>query len=210
MREELRNKIYEILHKIAVFFKYGIAGPFYISPKCIIVGVEGVALSKGVVIFPFSELNTSAAPYSLPFKKKGAKGRISIGKSARIKNSVSLITYDGFIEIGEYTTINPYTVIYGHGGVKIGSNVMIATHCIIVSSSHVYGDPMVEINKQGLTAKGIEIEDNVWLGANSIILDGVKVGRGSIIAAGSVVTKNVPENSIVGGVPAKFIKSRIK
>lgn len=135
-------------------------------------------------------------------------GLILIGKNTEILEGVIIQTYGGFIQIGENCSINPYTVIYGHGNVIIGNNALIAAHCVIIPGNHVFNDLNKPINQQGMNNEGIIIEDDVWLGAGVKVLDGVTIGKGSIVAAGAVVTKNVLPNTIVGGVPAKFIKNR--
>ena len=118
------------------------------------------------------------------------------------------MTYGGNITIGDFCSINPYTILYGHGNLSIGNNVLIAAHCVIIPANHIFSDLDSPINSQGLTTKGIIIEDDVWIGAGCRILDGVTVGKGSIIAAGAVVNKDVEPYTIVGGVPAKIIKKR--
>jgi acetyltransferase-like isoleucine patch superfamily enzyme len=135
-------------------------------------------------------------------------GTIKIGHHTIIHDYVLVLTYGGSITIGSCCDINPYTIIYGHGGVKIGNNVLIAGHCMIIPNSHRYDDISKPISQQGNTSKGIIIEDDVWIGHACSILDGVTVGKGSIVAAGSVVNKDVKPYSIVGGVPAVFIKMR--
>lgn len=136
-------------------------------------------------------------------------GNISIGSKTEIMPGVILMTYGGTIKIGERCSINPYTVIYGYGkGAIIGNDVLIAGHCLIVPVSHEYEDLEKPINAQGYSTKGIIIEDNVWIGSGCRILDGVRIGTGAIIAAGSVVNRDVEKFTIVGGVPAKFIKVR--
>ena len=135
-------------------------------------------------------------------------GSIKIGKSSEVLYGVVCMTYGGSIEIGENCSINPYTVLYGHGGLKIGNNVLIAGHCLIIPANHKFDNLNIPISMQGETRKGIIIEDNVWIGSGCRILDGVTISSGAIVAAGAVVTKNVPRNSIVGGVPAKIIKTR--
>jgi acetyltransferase-like isoleucine patch superfamily enzyme/GT2 family glycosyltransferase/Tfp pilus assembly protein PilF len=139
------------------------------------------------------------------------QGLITIGRNAEIKDYVIIRTYDNPVTIGEYTQLNPFTVIYGGSGVKIGNNVMIAPHCMIASGNHDYIQTDVPMRFAGNLTKGpIVIEDNVWIGANSTIADGVKVGRESVVAANSLVNKDVEPYSIVGGVPAKPIGHRLK
>ena len=74
--------------------------------------------------------------------------------------------------------------------------------------NHIYDDPKISIRLQGIRANGIKIEDDVWLGVGSTVLDGVTIGKGSVIGAGAVVTKNIPPYSVAVGVPANVIKER--
>ncbi len=136
-------------------------------------------------------------------------GGIRIGSNTEILHGCYLATYGGQIEIGNNCSINPYTILYGHGkGLKIGDNVLIAGHCLIIPSNHIFNDKNTPINKQGETSKGIIIEDDVWIAAGCKVLDGVTIRKGTIVAAGSVVNKSTEPYSIVGGVPAKLIKYR--
>jgi len=135
-------------------------------------------------------------------------GTIEVGKNSELLYGVLIMTYGGTIKIGERCSINPYTVLYGHGNLTIGNNVLIAGHCLIIPSNHIFSDLNCPINEQGETRKGIVIEDNVWIGSGVRILDGVRVGFGAIVAAGAVVNKDVLSNTVVGGVPARLIKER--
>ncbi len=200
------NFINKLFQKIVVFIKFGVWGNYHIHPHAKIIGKGNIIFGENNLIFSHAELNTSASPYTAPFKRRHAKGRIEIKSNVKIKDYVKIITYDGYVIIGENTSINPYTIIYGNGGVSIGKNVMIAAHCIIVSSNHNFSRSDIPMNQQGLSSKGIIIEDNVWIGSGVKILDGVKIGSGSVIAAGAVVTKDVSQFSISAGVPARFIK----
>jgi acetyltransferase-like isoleucine patch superfamily enzyme len=134
--------------------------------------------------------------------------RISIGNRCRIGIGALLATHGGWIEVGDQCTIQPYSVLYGHGGLQIGNFVRIATHCVIIPADHRFADTEIPIALQGETRSGIVIEDDVWIGANVTILDGCRIGRGSVVAAGAVVTQDVPPLSIVAGVPARVVKMR--
>lgn len=134
--------------------------------------------------------------------------KIIIGDNTSINHGVCLMTYGGNIEIGTACDINPYTIIYGHGNTKIGKKVLIAGHCMIIPSNHNYKDTNKPIADQGNTSKGIVIQDDVWIAHGCTILDGVTIGQGSIVAAGSVVREDIPPYTIYGGVPAKYIKNR--
>ena len=135
-------------------------------------------------------------------------GSIFIGKKSQILDYVLILTYGGTISIGEECSINPNTIIYGHGNTTIGNNVLIAGQCMIIPNNHVFLDRSTPISKQGSEAKGIIIEDDVWIGHGCSILDGVTIGKGAVIGAGSVVTKSVEPYSVVAGVPVKKIKER--
>ncbi|HKG55194.1 MAG TPA: acyltransferase [Anaerolineales bacterium] len=111
------------------------------------------------------------------------------------------------IKIGSDSLIGEYSVIRGQGGVQIGNRVYTSPFTQIIAVNHVFDDPNHPFVQQGITAEGIIIEDDVWLGAGVIITDGVKVGKGAVVAAGAVVTKDVPPHTVVGGVPAKLIKT---
>jgi len=134
---------------------------------------------------------------------------VKIGDFAEIKEYVIIKTYKNQVVIGKYSQLNPFTVIYGGSGVQIGDNVMIAPHCMIAAGNHDFSQTEKPMRFAGSISKGpIIIEDNVWIGANCIITDGVRIGKDSVIGANSVVTADVNPYDIVGGVPAKFIKNR--
>lgn len=135
------------------------------------------------------------------------KENVIIGEHSIIKEGV-IIQVFGRLVVGKGTQINPYTVIYG-GNIQIGNGVMIAPHVMIASGNHDYIQKEVPMISAGELTKGpIIIGNDVWIGAHSTICDGVIIGDGAVIAAGSVVTKHVPPYSVVGGVPAKIIKYR--
>lgn len=117
--------------------------------------------------------------------------------------------HTGFLAIGENSYIGCNAVLgAGGGGITIGDNVLIGQAVSIHSERHIYNDATMLIRDQGISYRGITIEDDVWIGSNSTILDGVTVGKGSVIGAGAVVTKPVPPYSIAVGVPAKIIGTR--
>ena len=109
------------------------------------------------------------------------------------------------VSIGDHSSIAEFTHIWGRGKVEIGNNVLIASHVIITSQTHDSSSAVMRLSQVDLP---VVIEDNVWIGANAIILPGVCVGRGSIIGAGSVVTEDVSPDVIVAGVPARMLRDR--
>lgn len=137
--------------------------------------------------------------FTKPFIKKMGRVRISEGVT---------IGYPYRVEIGDYVTLNNGVTIDGYGGVKIGSYVRIAHRASIMSSDHNYSDRDIPVFKQGLTFSEVTIGDDCWLGCNVVILPGVVLQKGSIIAANAVVNKSCDEYSVLGGIPAKKLKSR--
>ena len=91
-------------------------------------------------------------------------------------------------------------------GVHIGNRVYTSPLCQIITVNHIFDDPTRPFIEQGLTAEGVVIEDDVWIGSGAVILDGVRIGQGAVVAAGAVVNKNVPPHTVVGGVPARVLK----
>jgi serine acetyltransferase len=112
------------------------------------------------------------------------------------------------LEIGEDTSLGPYVCVSGPGAIKIGRDCMIAAHCSIYANNHIFADREIPIRLQGVTCEGIEIGHDCWIGSGARILDGVTIGKGSVIGAGAVVTRDIPPYSIAVGVPAKVIGTR--
>lgn len=135
-------------------------------------------------------------------------GTIEIGANCIVHRQSMVVAAGGEIKIGSNTTLNPFSIVYGHGGTEIGNGVRIATHTVIIPANHVFNDREKYIYQQGIKSRGITIEDDVWIGAGSRILDGVSIGEGAVIGAGSVVTEDIPEYSVVAGVPAEVIGER--
>lgn len=131
----------------------------------------------------------------------------TLGDNVVVGDNVELRCNNGNkIVIGKNCTINRNSVIIGN--VDIGSNCLIAPSVFILGANHVFSDPTIPINNQGSQSKGVIIEENVWIGANTVIVDGVHISANSVIGAGSVVTKNIPKNSIAVGNPCTVIKIR--
>lgn len=126
---------------------------------------------------------------------------VSISSNVRIK---------GKFEMGEGSSIAQNCSITGEtAGVFIGKNVMIAPNVVIVAFNHGYADVSIPMASQSFSQAPINIEDDVWISSNCSIAKGVRIGKGSIIGANSFVNKDVPPYSIMGGVPAKLLSSRV-
>lgn len=134
---------------------------------------------------------------------------VSIGNDVIIKEGVRICSCneDAKIDIGDNTTIGYHSFIFSSGRIKIGMDCLIAPYVYIVDSDHGIARNQ-HINQQKNVTVPITIEDDVWVGVGAKILKGVTIGRGSVIAAGSVVTGNIDSYEIVGGIPAKLIGNR--
>lgn len=110
--------------------------------------------------------------------------------------------------IGNHSAIGAYGYIGCSGKIQIGSNVMFGPKCSLFAENHVFNDTKKTIQSQGVKQKGITVEDDCWIGSNVVILDGVTIGKGSVIGAGTMVTRDVPPGSIVMDKRSKIIQSR--
>lgn len=110
--------------------------------------------------------------------------------------------------MGEHSSIGPYGYIGCSGKITIGKNVMFGPKCSLFAENHNFSDTESSIKSQGVNQKGITVEDDCWIGSNVVILDGVTIGKGSVIGAGTLVTKDVLAGSVVMDKREKRIKER--
>lgn len=130
--------------------------------------------------------------------------KFSLGKRSVVESFSCINNAVGDVVIGDYTRIGIHNTIIGP--VTIGSHVNLAQGITVTALNHNFKNTNERIDLQGVTTKQVVINNDVWIGANAVILPGVTIGRHAVVAAGAVVTTDVPENTVVGGVPAKIIK----
>ena len=141
------------------------------------------------------------------------KSRLVIGERTVISPGASV---QGNVHIGHDSSVQSDTFIVGYGGkddekgrITIGNYVRIAGHCMIVGANHRFDRLDIPIHQQGMSEpKGVVIEDDVWIASNCVLLPGVRIGTGSVVGAGSIVTKDIPPRSIAVGNPAHVIRTR--
>lgn len=130
--------------------------------------------------------------------------KFSLGRHSVLESYSCINNAVGDVVIGDYTRIGIHNTIIGP--VTIGSHVNLAQGITVTALNHNFEDKNKRIDEQGVSTKPVVIGDDVWIGANAVILPGVTIGKHAVVAAGAVVTTDVPENTVVGGVPAKVIK----
>ena len=130
--------------------------------------------------------------------------RFWLGRRSVVESYCCINNAVGDVTIGDYTRIGIHCTVIGP--VCIGSHVNLAQGITVTALNHNFGDAARRIDEQGVSTKPVVIGDDVWIGANAVILPGVTIGSHCVIAAGAVVTKDVPDYTLAGGVPAKIIK----
>ena len=140
---------------------------------------------------------------------KGTDNRgITIGSGVFIGRNTILSCKNGDIEIDDRANIGFNCEIFSGGHVRLGKNTLVAAYTYLVGGDHLHDRTDLPVLDQGRIAKGIEVDDNVWLGAHVVIADGARVGRDAIIGAGAVVFGEIPPFQIAAGVPAKVVRDR--
>ena len=145
-----------------------------------------------------SVVHRSARMDTPPYRK------FSLGDYSVIESFACINNAVGDVVIGDHTRIGLHNTIIGP--VTIVSHVNLAQGITVTALNHNFEDSDKRIDEQGVSTAPVIIEDDIWIGANAVILPGVTIGNHSVVAAGAVVTKNVPPHSLVAGVPAKIIK----
>ncbi|MEM7656527.1 MAG: DapH/DapD/GlmU-related protein [Bacteroidota bacterium] len=135
--------------------------------------------------------------------------QVNIGAYSRLEISRTFHDVGAYIRIGDRVGLGDFAHLGGAGGLEIGEDCIIGAYLSCHPENHVFSDPYQPIRLQGTTRKGIKIGKNCWIGAKVTILDGVEIGDNCVLAAGAVITKSMPPNSIIGGVPAQVLKSTI-
>ena len=129
----------------------------------------------------------------------------SLGDYSVLESFACINNAVGDVIIGDHTRIGLHNTIIGP--VEIGSNVNLAQGITVTALNHNFSDTNKRIDEQGVSTNPVTIEDDVWVGANAVILPGVTIGEHCVVAAGAIVTKDVPPHALVAGVPAKVIKN---
>ena len=130
--------------------------------------------------------------------------KFSLGDYSVVESFSCINNAVGDVIIGDHTRVGLHNTVIGP--VTIGSHVNLAQGITVTALNHNFADKDLRIDEQGVSTAPVTIGDDIWIGANAVILPGVTIGNHSVVAAGAVVTKDVPPHSLVAGVPAKIIK----
>lgn len=165
------------------------------------------------MILANAEISESAVISSLAHLLPSERGtRLVVGARTQVMEFVVLkcVGGSGDLIIGTDCYINPHCVLYSGNGIRIGNDVLLAPGTIIAPANHALARRDLPIRLQGFMPSrgGVIVADDVWIGANSVLIDGANIGKGAVVAAGSVVTGTVPAYEIWGGVPARKLKDR--
>jgi acetyltransferase-like isoleucine patch superfamily enzyme len=180
----------------------------------LILRMEGVAaIEKGVRLRFADHIRLGRGVYlDEGVYLHACPGGIEIGENTLVMHHAELHVYNfrdlphAGIRIGRDSLIGEFCVIRGQGGVTVGDRVYTSPSVQLAAVDHVFSDPTRPFVEQGITAQGIEVEDDVWIGAGALIMDGVHIGRGAVVAAGAVVTQDVDPHTVVAGVPARAVR----
>lgn len=175
----------------------------FVGPGAQIRNPGYLRLGKGVTIGAGCVLN------GLSSEGINIGDNVSIGQYSIIEATGVLTDLGKGVSIGAGSGIGAYSFIGAAGGVQIGSNVIMGQRISFHSENHNFDSPDVDIKYQGVTRQGIIVGDNCWIGANVVVLDGTVIGRGCVIAAGSILRGEYPEDMLIAGVPAKVKRSRL-
>jgi len=186
--------------------------PFLKKSKGIIFAAKGskvqfghkIKIGSGFNLMEYATLN------ALSYGGVNIGDNFTLGKYAIIECTGVLRNVGNSLKIGNNVGVNHYCFIGVRGNITIGNNVIFGPRVNIFSENHIFNRLDIPIKNQGIEKKDTIIGNDVWIGASVSIMPGVKIGNGCVIAAGSVVTKDIPDFSVIAGVPAKIIKNRKK
>lgn len=173
----------------------------YLGPNCTILNRRNISFGKNVTIEKHTRLDGYAR------KKIHLGDGVKIGAYSNLLSTSHFSKYGIGLTMGNNSAVGDFTHFGAPGGIVIGDDVIMGSYVSFHSENHNFGDTSLPIREQGVTSKGIIIGNDVWVGAKVTFLDGTAIGNHSVVAAGAVVTGTFPDHSVIGGIPAKILKS---
>lgn len=173
----------------------------FLGPNVILYNRKNIQFGKNVTI----DKNCILDGYS---EEKITLGDgVKIGAYSSLSSTSHMSKYGKGLKMGNNSAVGQFTEFGASGGIEIGNDVIMGSYVSFHSENHNFDDPSKLIREQGVTSKSIKIGNNIWVGAKVTFLDGCQVGDNSVVAAGAVVNGIYPPNSVIGGIPAKIIKT---
>lgn len=172
----------------------------FLGSGCTIRNKKNIEFGKNCTI----EKGTRIDGYSS--KKLILADGVKIGAYSLITCTSHITKYGIGLKIGNNSAIGDFAHFGASGGIEIGNDVIMGSYISFHSENHNFSDTTKLIREQGVTSKGIQLGNNIWVGAKATFLDGCVIGNNSVVAAGAVVSGVFPDNVVIGGVPAKILK----
>lgn len=177
-------------------------GPIFVGRRVQLLNTKSMHVGTGVTLEDDVKID------ALSREGVWLGNNVSIGRFTVIECTGVISHLGTGFRIGDNSNLGDFSFVGAAGGITIGDNVLGGQGVRLHSENHVFERTDIPIKQQGVTHQGIVIGDDVWLGSGATILDGVHIGSGAIVAAGSVVNKDIPANALVGGVPAHILRYR--
>jgi acetyltransferase-like isoleucine patch superfamily enzyme len=173
----------------------------FLGRNCTIRNKKNIHFGKNVTI----EQNTRIDGYA--YEKIILSNNVRIGAFSNLTCTSHMSKYGRGLKMGENSAIGDFTHFGASGGIEIGEDVIMGSYISFHSENHNFNDKERLIREQGVTSKGIKLGNNIWVGAKVTFLDGCIIGDNCVIAAGAVVNGTFPNGVVIGGVPAKILKT---
>lgn len=198
----IMQNVFSFLRGLKIIFYFKKPNLLFLGKNVRFFNISNIEFGKLVKLGDFVYLS------ALGKDKLILGNNVAIGAFSRIIISTTFNNLGAYIRIGDNVGIGEFAYLGGAGGLEIGANTIVGQYLSTHPENHIFSDNNKLIKDQGTTRKGIKIGSNCWIGSKVTILDGVNIGDNCIIAAGAVVSKDFPNDVVIGGVPAKIIKYR--
>lgn len=183
------------------FFKTG--KKVFLGRNTRILNTKNIVFGKSVTIGSYCEIDGYAS------EKIVLGNGVKIGSYSKLLSTSHFSKFGKGLKMGNYSAVGDFTHFGAPGGIEIGNDVIMGSYVSFHSENHNFTDTSKLIREQGTSSKGIILGNNIWVGAKVTFLDGCIVGDNSVVAAGAVVNGIYPNNTVIGGIPAKVIKTLV-
>lgn len=201
MLNQIISKISDFINSVKVLLSGNYADKVYLGKDVQFFNLQNIQMGSKLHLEDYVYIN-ALSQHPLTFGEN-----VKIGAYSRVIGSTSFDNIGEYIRIGNNVEIGEFSYLGGDGGLEIGDDCIIGQYFSCHSQSFDLTEKSKLTRTKGLSRKGIRIGKNCWIGSKVTILDGVEIGDNCVIAAGAVVDKSMPSNSVIEGVPARLIKS---